>query len=89
MNGFEYCRKRAGLTQAQAAQAMGVKQASVCAWETNRAYPTGKNIPKLAKLYGCSINDLYIGAGDKKTSKETLERIEMREFARKYGLEER
>ena len=89
MNGFEYCRKRAGLTQVQVAAALNVKQGTVCAWETSRSYPTGKKILALTKLYNCTPDELYAGAGNKKLDKSTLERIEMREFARKYGLEER
>jgi transcriptional regulator with XRE-family HTH domain len=87
MNGFEYCRKRAGLTQTEVAKEMNVTQGTVCAWETGRTYPTGEKVPALARLYGCRIDDLYAGAGSQQASKQTLEASEMREFARKYGLD--
>lgn len=88
MNGFEFCRRRAGLTQQEVADSMKVTQGTVCTWETGRAYPTGEKILALSKLYRCSTDDLYAGAGEKPVSRKALEAIEMREFARKYGLEE-
>ena len=87
MNGFEFCRKRAGLKQTEVADALGVKQAAVCQWETGRSYPIGERVIALSKLYGCEISDLYAGAGEN-VSRKALEALEMREFARKYGLKE-
>ena len=60
MNGFEYARKRAGLTQVEAAEALGVSQEAVCTWETGRAMPTARRMPEVAKLYGCKLEMLYM-----------------------------
>lgn len=52
-------RKSAGITQECLAVQMGVKQAAVSAWETERAFPCARDVPKLAKVLGCSISELY------------------------------
>lgn len=61
MNGFQKCRIRAGLTQAEAAEALHVVQTTISAWETGHTYPTGKRVAAIARLYGCTIADLYTG----------------------------
>ena len=52
-------RIAAGLTQAQLADAMGVTQGMVAAWEQGANYPRADKLPALAKALGVSINDLY------------------------------
>ena len=60
MNGFERCRREAGLTQEQAAWEMGLKSSStVSMWETGRSMPTTKLLPRIAETYGCSIDALF------------------------------
>ena len=57
-NKFRYFRKRAGYTQEQVAEVLGVKQSNISFWETGRAYPRVKTILRLAKLYGCTVDEL-------------------------------
>lgn len=57
--GFLQMRKSAGLTQASAAEKIGVTEASVCMWETGKTLPRASLLPKVAEVYGCSIDDLY------------------------------
>ena len=53
-------RKRAGLTQRQIAEAMGVTIKSVSAWERGVVEPrlTFAETQKLMELLGCSFQDL-------------------------------
>ena len=57
-NKFRYFRKRAGYTQEQVAKVLEVRQSYISFWETGRAFPRPKTILRLAKLYGCTMEDL-------------------------------
>lgn len=61
MNTFRMHRLSAGLSQKQAALEIGVKQPSMCAWETGKAYPTYENLLAMAQLYNVSV-DALVGA---------------------------
>lgn len=47
------------MSQTELAQKMGVSQGAVSHWETGDNRPQTDLIPKLAKIFGCSINELY------------------------------
>lgn len=51
-------RKKAGLTQKQAADAIGVDQAVISRWERGDKQPTVQYLMALAKTYGCKVSDL-------------------------------
>ena len=85
MNGFRYCRKRAGLKMTDVARKLNVSYATVCAWEAGRCCPQGARVIALAKLYNCSFDELYIGAGELQSAGEREERA-MREFEEAHGL---
>ncbi len=55
---FLSCRKKAGLTQMEAAKALGVSDAAVCQWEKGETMPSGKRLPEIAKLYKCTVDKL-------------------------------
>lgn len=55
---FVSARKRAGLTQIEVAEKLGVTPAAVCMWESGKAKPRANLLPVLAKLYGCTIDEL-------------------------------
>ena len=57
-NKFTYYRKRAGYTQVQVAKILGVRQTNVSQWETGRIYPRVPMLKSIAKLYGCTIDEL-------------------------------
>lgn len=59
MNGIEFQRKKSNLTQKALAQLMGVTQANVSQWENGTAYPATEKLPELAKVFGCTIDDLF------------------------------
>ena len=55
---FLAARLKAGLSQAAAADKLGISAASVCQWETGKTLPDSRKLPKIADLYGCSIDEL-------------------------------
>ena len=57
-------RLEAGLTQAELAQKMGYKaQSIITMWESGERKVPSDKLPQLAKIFGCTIDELY----DKKT----------------------
>lgn len=55
---FLSARKKAGLSQAVVSEKLGVAAAAVCQWETGKTYPDPRRLPELAKLYGCTVDEL-------------------------------
>lgn len=51
-------RKARNMTQEALAAALGVTQGCVNHWETGRARPSVDNLKAMAKLFGCSVDDL-------------------------------
>lgn len=47
------------LSQAELAQKVGVDRTAVVKWETGKASPASDKLPKLAKLLGCTIEELF------------------------------
>lgn len=57
-------REAAGLQQQQVAAHMGVFQPAVSNWETEVALPKARDLPRLAHILGCSIDDLFVPLED-------------------------
>lgn len=55
---FAELREKAGLTQKQAAAALGVYQSAISFWETGANNPRVSMLPKIAALYGCTVDKL-------------------------------
>ena len=55
---FKTAREKSGMSQQELAQALGVDQSAVCLWETGKTKPRAKLLPTIAKILGCSIDDL-------------------------------
>ena len=55
---FSSAREKAGMTQNEVAQALGVNQSAVSFWESGRNQPRAKQMVKLAKLYGVTVDEL-------------------------------
>lgn len=51
-------RQRAGMTQTQLAEAIGVKQKDVSRWEAGQIEPGVLIVKKMAQALGCSMDDL-------------------------------
>lgn len=52
-------RLSAGLTQEEVAKALNISRTTVTMWETGDVNPTADKLPAIARLYGCTINDLF------------------------------
>lgn len=55
---FLSARKKAGLSQTAVGEKLGVAAAAVCQWETGKTYPDSRRLPEIAKLYGCTVDEL-------------------------------
>lgn len=55
---FVSAREKAGLSQREASQKLGVNQSTVCFWETGRNFPRASMLVKMAELYCCTIDEL-------------------------------
>ena len=64
-------RFKAGLTQEQLAEKLGIGPQSVSKWETGAAMPDITTLPLLGEIFGVSIDDLF-----DLTSEQRLNRIE-------------
>lgn len=60
-------RKKAELTQAQLAIAVGVNQSSVSQWEAGTAIPRTELLPLIAKVCHCTIDELFETENDAQT----------------------
>ncbi len=60
---FFSARKKAGLSQREAADKLGVSDVAVCHWETGKHQPKAKLLIEIAKLYNCSVDDLLRSDG--------------------------
>lgn len=52
-------RESCGLLQTDLAAMMGTNQSTICQWENEAALPRTRQLPQLAAVLGCSINDLF------------------------------
>ena len=51
-------RREKGMTQLELAEKMGVTDKAVSKWERDLSYPDLNSIPKLAEIFGVSVEDL-------------------------------
>ena len=56
--GFRKARLSAGLTVMQVVEALKVSDAAVYQWETGVTHPSTKRLFEIAKLYGCTVEEL-------------------------------
>ena len=52
-------REEANLTQQQLADSMGIMRSAVANWEAEVSLPRARQLPDLARVLGCSINELF------------------------------
>ena len=57
-------RKQNQMTQAQLADRVGVTDKAVSKWERDVSYPDVALFPKLADLFGVTVDDLLAGGGE-------------------------
>lgn len=56
--GIKEERIKSGLTQAQLGRQIGVDQSAVHLWESGKTLPRASLLPKLARILGCTADDL-------------------------------
>lgn len=61
--GLKEARKRAGLTAAEVGRAVGVSAQNVYNWEAGSYLPEAARLKQLARLYGCTVDDLLDDPG--------------------------
>lgn len=66
-----YCRKKAGLSQLDLADRLGVSRQSVSKWETGEANPDVTKIPLLVKEFGVSADWLLSDEAPEENRKDT------------------
>ncbi len=47
------------LTQEVLGGRVGVTRSTVAMWETGKAIPSADKLPKLAEIFGCTIDELF------------------------------
>ena len=67
---YKEAREKAGLTQEEAADKIGVSRISIWLWETGRGSPLIANLSKMSAAYGVPISELDIEAAIQRESKE-------------------
>ena len=55
---FKAARERSGMTQKNVAAVLEVDQSAVSCWEVGKTQPRAKLLPKLALLFGCTVDEL-------------------------------
>ena len=63
-------RRRAGLTVAQLADRMGYTKSAIYYWEAGRYWPKTEDLPRLAEILGCTIDELFGTDAEENTRKE-------------------
>ena len=55
---FKNMRKKAGYGQKTVAKRLGISNTTISMWETGASLPRADLLPKIAALYGCTVDDL-------------------------------
>lgn len=62
-------RKEKGMTQAELAEKLGVTDKAVSKWERDLSYPDTALLPRIAELFGLSVDDLMRNSNMTKDSR--------------------
>lgn len=52
-------RQSKGLTQQRLADELRINRSTVAMWEAGESFPRADKLPQLARILGCTINDLF------------------------------
>ena len=61
-------REKRKMSQQAVALEIGVERSTVAKWESGKDRPRAELLPKLAKLFGCSIENCSFRTGQEKTA---------------------
>lgn len=63
-------RRRAGITAADLAERMHYSRTTIYFWEQGRCWPSSQELPRIAEILGCTIDDLFADHGAQHTPEE-------------------
>ena len=55
---FKEARESVGLTQDALAKLLNISRTTVAMWESGSSLPRADKLPKLAAIFGCTVDDL-------------------------------
>ena len=67
MRGLNTIRRRAGYTVAQLAERLSVTRATIYFWEAGRYWPSSQELPRIAEILGCTIDELFADPNEERT----------------------
>lgn len=79
--GFKSARIAAGKTVHEVMNEIGVSDSAVYQWETGACTPRASLLPRIATIYGCSIEELL--DGNNSNAKSRISRIHRRQIHEK------
>ena len=56
---LKFLRDSANLTQAEVAKSLGFRASTVSMWETGKRNPSISKLPEIARLFNCTIDELF------------------------------
>lgn len=59
LNKLKELRLKSGLSQSDVAKFLKVKRVTVTQWEIGNTVPRTRLLPQLARLFNCSIDELF------------------------------
>ena len=59
MNNIKLLRERCRISQCAVARELGVSPQAVSKWECGESMPSSSLLPKLANIFGCTIDELF------------------------------
>lgn len=62
-------RKRAGMSQRELGAMLGKTQQGVASWESGRAEPSITMLKKMARIFGCTVDELIRDEPEEKTER--------------------
>lgn len=79
-------RSEKGLSQSQLGQMLGVTNKAVSKWENGSAKPNTNLIPKIAEIFGVTVEELFAGKRIKKESELTKLKEYIGSLKKKYAI---
>ena len=64
MNRIRELRQKKELSQEELARLLGVDRSAVAKWETGSNYPRAEKMMAMAKIFGCTLDELMSESSD-------------------------